>query len=652
MNLRSLSAMWEAVAPALGNHLWQSTLFFIAAGLLTLVLRKNQARGRYWLWLAASVKFLIPFSALVAIGNHLAWWRGSAVGSAGLYETVEEVSQPFTQPTTPAVPHIAAATASSGVSHLFPAILAAVWVCGFVAVLVLWYARWRRVSSAIRDSVPLKEGREVEALRRVERLTGIRRPVRMLLSQAMLEPGIFGMSLPTLVWPQGISEYLEPAHLEAVLAHELWHVRRRDNLTAAIHMAVEAIFWFYPLVWWLGARLVEERERACDEEVVESGGERRVYAESILKVCEFCVGSPLACVSGVTGADLKKRMVHIMSEQVIRKLDLSKKLLLWAAALVVVIAPIVLGLVNATPSAAQSQDEAAGAAVSPFTSVSVKPSQASSVAGPNQNSDKAKTFFMTAGSDATANPKYAGSNARMIRMFYSPEGYTAANVTLRDLIEEAYGVQTDQIIGGPDWLNTARFDVQAKVDKVQVNPANPEQMEQRRIENQKRLQMLLADQFKLVLSTQTKNLPTYDLVIGEGGLKLQPANNTDTMIGPDGHPMGVHRMMMNQSQGQVMGFAAEGTSTDVLARQLSRQLGTPVVDKTGLKGDYDFSLQWAAPAEQASQESEKAPEIAQDEASGVSLRAAVEQQLGLKLVPQNGPTQVYVIEHVDQPTEE
>ena len=66
-----------------------------------------------------------------------------------------------------------------------------------------------------------------------------------------------------------------------------------------------------------GARLVDERERACDEEVLEFGSERQIYAESILKVCEFCVGSPLPCVSGVTGADLKKRMVHIMSEQVV-----------------------------------------------------------------------------------------------------------------------------------------------------------------------------------------------------------------------------------------------------------------------------------------------------------------------------------------------
>ena len=79
-------------------------------------------------------------------------------------------------------------------------------------------------------------------------------------------------------------------------------------------MIVEAVFWFHPLVWWISARLMEERERACDEGVLELGSEPQVYAESILKTCEFCVESPLACVSGVTGADLKKRIVRIMTQ--------------------------------------------------------------------------------------------------------------------------------------------------------------------------------------------------------------------------------------------------------------------------------------------------------------------------------------------------
>jgi beta-lactamase regulating signal transducer with metallopeptidase domain len=94
---------------------------------------------------------------------------------------------------------------------------------------------------------------------------------------------------------------------------EMCHVRRRDNLTAANHMVVEAAFWFYPLVWWIRARLVEEREQACDEAVLQSGSDAEVYAEGILNVCKFYVESPLACVSGISGADLRKRVVRIMT---------------------------------------------------------------------------------------------------------------------------------------------------------------------------------------------------------------------------------------------------------------------------------------------------------------------------------------------------
>jgi beta-lactamase regulating signal transducer with metallopeptidase domain len=100
-----------------------------------------------------------------------------------------------------------------------------------------------------------------------------------------MEPGIFGLVRPALLWPQAISARLEEAHLEAVLAHEVRHVRRRDNLTAVFHMLVEAIFWFHPLLWWLEKRLVEEREYACDEEISLRCGQPQIYAESILRVC-------------------------------------------------------------------------------------------------------------------------------------------------------------------------------------------------------------------------------------------------------------------------------------------------------------------------------------------------------------------------------
>jgi bla regulator protein blaR1 len=87
-----LFATWSSLAQGLANHLWQSTGFAIAAGLLTLMLRKNHARVRYWLWLAASLKFLIPFSLLVTLGSHLAWSRSASGTNSGFYFAIRALA--------------------------------------------------------------------------------------------------------------------------------------------------------------------------------------------------------------------------------------------------------------------------------------------------------------------------------------------------------------------------------------------------------------------------------------------------------------------------------------------------------------------------------------------------------------------------------
>jgi bla regulator protein BlaR1 len=615
MSPRYFSAIWAALAPALGNHLWQSTLFALAAGLLTLRLRKNHARARYWLWLAASVKFLIPFAFLVDLGSHLAWSRGSAGTKAGLYLAMEEIGQPFARPVIPAVAHATPSTIFPGLAHLFPALLAAAWLCGFLMVLFVWYARWHRISAVVRGALPLREGREIQALRRLERVAGIGRQIKILVSRASLEPGIFGIARPVLVWPEGISERLADAHLEAILAHELWHVRRRDNLAAAIHMVVEAIFWFYPLVWWLGSRLVDERERACDEEVLDLGGECQVYAESILKVCEFCVGSPLACVSGVTGADLKKRMVHIMTQRVVRKLDFSRKLLLSMAALVAVVLPIVFGLVSATPSRAASQAESVAASAPPFEVVSIKPS--------------------TAGGGRVA-------------FGYTPDGLMAKNVSLQLLLREAYEVSDDRISGGPSWVTTDKYDIQVKVNASVTTESQKFTLDNRRVI----LQPLLADRFQLRAHSETKDLPVYTLVAAQNGPKLQETKFVD---GPDG--IKGPRSLRVTGKGLV---AAQGVPMAILVRLLSEQVGHTVVDKTGLAGAYDFSLQWTPDQSQASQTpmfnltpagQQGSSGTSSTPASGPSIFTALQEQLGLELKSQEGPMQVLVIDHVERPAE-
>jgi uncharacterized protein (TIGR03435 family) len=611
--MKLLTSFWDAIAPGLGDHLWQSTAVVLVAGLLTFLLRKNHARARYWLWLAASLKFLVPFSWLVALGSRFAW-RSPIADRRSMYVTMEQITQPFTQAAAGVAPPLHAATAAS-LTHLLPAILMGIWCLGFLAVVCLWWMRWRRISAAVRQAAPLGQGRELEALRRLEPAAGLSSKIEMRVSRSTLEPGIFGITKPILLWPEGITERLDDAQLEAVIAHELWHVRRRDNLAAVLHMIVEAVFWFHPLVWWLGARLVDERERACDEDVLNSGSERQTYAESILKVCEFCVGSPLPCVSGVTGADLKKRMVHIMSEHVVCRLDFTRRVLLTVVAVAAIAAPIVVGLFHATPSRAQSQDENGAGTENIVESATIKPSELNTAT-------------------------YAGTKQHMIRMMYGPDGFDARNVTLRAILEEAYQVQANQIEGGPDWLDSAAFDVQVKVHKSSLELPPPKRnMDQVRLA----LQQLLAEHAGLVLHTETKMLSTYALEVAENGPKLQPAvsGEPDDMKFNAPVRMGKQQMRMEIGGNQVYGIAAQGISADDLAQQLSRQLGTPVANKTGLQGRYDFNLHWSDGKKDANE--------TESNASAPSLLNAVQEQLGLKLQPQKAPTQVLVIDRVEKP---
>jgi bla regulator protein blaR1 len=620
MILQSLSSIWTALAPAVGNHLWQSTLFAVAAGLLTLALRKNHARARYWLWLAASLKFLVPFSLLTSLGSRMAWSRGSAGTQGALAFVIEQVGQPFAQQ----------ASSQASVQMIFaslPAILVAAWVFGSAVVLMVWFARWRRVSAGIRNTAPLREGREVEALRRLEQVGGIRRKIEIFLSRASLEPGILGIVKPVLVWPQGISDRLEDAHLEAILAHEVWHVRRNDNLAAAVHMVVEAIFWFHPLVWWLGARMVDERERACDEEVLQLGSQPQVYAESILKICEFCVGSPLACVAGVTGSDLKKRIANIMNKNIVSKLNFGKKLLLGTVGVAAIALPIIFGLTK--PAHSQSQA--------------------------SRQDMSAKTFAFTRGyQQVSVTPGESGNGVIQTRIVFTPDSLMAKNLTLQELLKLAYGVQASQISGGPDWLGSARFNVDAKLDESTVAELKKLSPEQQKMERELMFQNLLADQFKVALHRESRLLPAQVLVIAKNGPKIQPAKPGDTypngIKGPDGLPAGSHKFDFGPD-----GVIVQALPMSFVANNLATHLGQPVVDRTGLTGDYDFTLRFSPRGETAVHNNEQtgAKEttmlVTSISAHNAALLSAIEEQLGLKLDPQTIPLPVLVVDRAAKP---
>jgi uncharacterized protein (TIGR03435 family) len=571
---------------SLANHLLQSTLFAGVAGLLTLVLKKNHARARYWLWLAASVKFLIPFAVLVDIGSHLGWSPAHPV-IRRMTVIVEEVHLLR----TPVMLNPAAPGALQPAPTILPAILMTVWACGFVAVLFLWWRRWRRVTAIVRAAVPLTEGREFEALKRVE--TSLdpagksARATVVLRSGATLEPGIFGIFRPVLLLPAGIADRLDDAQLEAIVAHELCHTRRRDNLTAAIHMVIEAVFWFHPLVWWLGARLVDERERACDEEVLHLCRQPEAYAEGILKVCRFYLESPIVCVAGITGSNLKRRIERIMTQQTGNRLSLGRKLLLGAAALATLTAPVTIGLLNTPPGRAQTP----AGAPAVFEVASIKLNK---------------------------------SGARGGRFSTETSGIVATNMPLRTFIKAAYGVQDYQLSGGPGWLDSERYDIAAKSEGAVLDD-----------KLLLMLRALLEDRFKLTLHREKKELPGYALVIGKSGLKVHEVEHEG-------------KSWTRFGRGSLNGHEV---SMPALADALSGRLGRPVVDSTGIKGFFDVNLEWTPDQSQPRGPKESVEPLPADDGDGPTIFTALQEQLGLKLEPRKGPVEILVIDRIEKPSE-
>ncbi len=195
------------------------------------------------------------------------------------------------------------------------------------------------------------------------------------------------------------------------------------------------------------------------------------------------------------------------------------------------------------------------------------------------------------------------------------------NVTLKRCIIGAYGVGPNQIAGGPDWIDTDRFDIQAKSDQPTDGDSVLMVM----------LQYLLADRFKLAFHREDRQLPAFVLEVAKDGPKMEKstggeaANNTESI---SGKTAGVRITIRNEDM-------------DEFARILSRSMDLPVVNQTGLDGLFNFKLSWT-------------PDNAKATAEGVqdiSIFDALPQQLGLRLRKTKVPISTIVIDHVEKPSE-
>jgi bla regulator protein blaR1 len=198
--------------------------------------------------------------------------------------------------------------------------------------------------------------------------------------------------------------------------------------------------------------------------------------------------------------------------------------------------------------------------------------------------------------------------------------FNATNVTVKSLLITAYKLQEYQLVGGPPWLGTDRYDIVAKPEE---KASADEVLEM--------IKTLLAERFKLRLHHETRELPVYALFVGKNGSKMK-ASSTD---GNDNHSSNVRRGMMT----------GQNLPLEMFVIILSNQLDRPVVDRTGLAGNFDLRLEWSPEASRPSAEGVGTV------TSGPSIFTAIQEQLGLRLEATKGPVEVIVIDSVERPSE-
>jgi uncharacterized protein (TIGR03435 family) len=251
---------------------------------------------------------------------------------------------------------------------------------------------------------------------------------------------------------------------------------------------------------------------------------------------------------------------------------------------------------------------------------------------------------------ASIKPNHSGTE--QLRFMMDAGRFTANNATLKIVLEFAYHMKDSQISGLPGWADSEHYDIEAKQDDSSAD-AKPklnrdEEGEQLRL----MLQSMLADRFKLTLHHETKDLPLYALVVAKNGPKLHESPAAPEDAGPPGpptpngpQPRGSIRMM---GRGEL---SLNAVGLDMFAEVLSRQLGRLVVNKTGLTGKYDFTLKWTPDEGQGPMGGGPPRDGAPPpDANGPTIFTAVQEQLGLKLDSQKGPTDTIVIDHVEKPS--
>jgi uncharacterized protein (TIGR03435 family) len=482
--------------------------------------------------------------------------------------------------------------------------LVAIWLTGAIALWIRLIGGWivaaRIRSKLVRPAPPEWQ----QSLTRLKGRVGVTRPVRLLISALVQAPAVVGWLRPVVLVPIGALAGLPSEQVEALLTHELAHIRRHDYLVNILQSIAEALLFYHPAVWWVSGHIRTERELCCDDIAVSLSGDAFTYALALAEI-ESARPAHLNAAMAANGGSLADRIARLLGQS----RPVSRTLPGPA-----VLATAILLVIAAYGMFAQSADSPR------FEVASVK-----------------------RGSEWTLE----------VPMIVRPQPggrLTTTNAPLIILIQRAYGVQAYQVVGGPAWVSSDGYNIEAKPE------TNTDQKQMWLM-----LQTLLADRFKLKVHRETKELPVYALTATKGGLKLPKPKGgpcAEILTGPlptPGQPRpappcgpgifkagtGLTMQGLNLTMAKFTGF-------------LGTIIGREVIDRTGFTRKFDLHLEFASDDAIAGLPISRRPSDSdqpQDPAARPIIFTALQEQLGLKLESTKGPVEVIVIDHVERPTE-
>jgi uncharacterized protein (TIGR03435 family) len=592
-----MEPMTQALSAALIHFVWQGAIVGMLLWITLAALRSRSASARYVVSCAA----LVVLAALPVITAAMLSRKALPTNVRGSVAAIAA---------SPRAPGVMAQTIAStwiGSGLQQTAWLAEVqmwalqvWSLGVLLFSVRLVWGGAHAFGLGRRGQPADESLVATVVRLARRM-GIDRPVRVLISTRIDVPSVIGWLGPVILLPPATAMGLTPQQLEAVLAHELAHIRRHDYLVNILQMVAETLLFYHPVVWWTSKQIRRERELCCDDLAVRCCGDAVTYARALTSLEKLRVAAP-SLAMGSAGGPLLYRIQRLLGATT--REGPSRCLGILATCLALTFAALNVSWVRA-----QSPADARPA----FEVASIKPNTSGDRPGP--------TWFRPGGE------------------------FTATNTTLRDLIETAYQIAPRKgfVTGGPSWLDSDRFDVAAKAAAGAIGPG---ELDRDRVDKTKlMLQTLLDERFTLRLRRETKPLPIYELVAARSGPKL-----TKTVEPDCSRPVSLcHRFQ----GGSGWGIDGHAVSMRDLTDFLTLFTDRVVRDKTGITGEFDIrTTGWSDPNRRpaAGDGVARRPEEVLDP-SGPSVFTVLEEQLGLRLQATKGPVETFLIEHVERPSE-